>query len=332
MPPPFFLTPEILLRAYRAGIFPMAESADDPELFWVDPRHRGILPLDGFHLSHRLRRVVRQNRFEIRVDSDFTGTMAGCAEATDKRPNTWISGEIVRLYTGLFERGAAHSVETWLGPEMVGGLYGVSIGGAFFGESMFSRVVDASKVALVHLVALLRVGGFGLLDVQFVTPHLTQFGAIEVPRARYHRLLADALLYRCVFPRGGGGARRLAAEQGHVVNRVLKLRDRRVRREHPAAEQALGLLACRSFVDLDERGVVWRVFGRARLAVAHQDRQRAEIDRRADRRLDLRDPRGDLVEPLQQRDRLGDHRRGRGRGGARRSQRGRRRQRPVHLR
>jgi leucyl/phenylalanyl-tRNA---protein transferase len=204
MPLPVLLTPEILLRAYRAGIFPMAESADDPELFWVDPKRRGILPLDGFHLSRRLRRVVRRDRFEIRVDSDFAGTMEGCAEATDKRPNTWINGEIVRLYTALFERGAAHSVEAWRDGRMVGGLYGVSIGGAFFGESMFSRVVDASKVALVHLVALLRAGGYRLLDVQFITPHLARFGAVEVPRAHYHRLLGEALGYRCVFPCGFG--------------------------------------------------------------------------------------------------------------------------------
>ena len=201
---PFRLTPEILLKAYQAGIFPMAESADDPELFWVDPEQRGILPLDGFHVPRRLRRVVRQDRFDVRVDSDFAGTLAACAEATEKRPNTWINGEIVRLYTALHVRGAAHSVECWQGGDLVGGLYGVSIGGAFFGESMFSRVPDASKVALVHLVALMRGGGFRLLDLQFVTPHLAQFGAIEVPRAQYRRLLADALRYRPVFPRGFG--------------------------------------------------------------------------------------------------------------------------------
>jgi leucyl/phenylalanyl-tRNA--protein transferase len=202
----FRLTPEILLKAYRAGIFPMAESADDPELFWVDPERRGILPLDGFHLPHRLRRVVRQGRFDIRVDSDFAGTLAGCAEATEKRANTWINGEIVRLYNALHARDAAHSVECWQGGALVGGLYGVSIGGAFFGESMFSRVADASKVALVHLVALMRTGGYRLLDLQFVTPHLAQFGAIEVPRAQYRRLLADALRYRALFPRGFGGS------------------------------------------------------------------------------------------------------------------------------
>jgi leucyl/phenylalanyl-tRNA--protein transferase len=200
------LSPEILLRAYRAGIFPMAEAADDDELFWVDPERRGILPLDGFHLPRRLRRVVRQDRFTVRIDSDFTATLVSCAAATEKRPNTWINDEIVRLYTALFERGAAHSVECWQGERLVGGLYGVSIAGAFFGESMFSRAADASKVALVHLVARLRLGGYRLLDLQFVTPHLAQFGAIEVPRAQYHRLLADALRYRGDFGRTTDGA------------------------------------------------------------------------------------------------------------------------------
>jgi leucyl/phenylalanyl-tRNA--protein transferase len=219
---PFRLTPEILLRAYRAGIFPMAESADDPELFWVDPKLRGILPLDGFHLSRRLRRVVRQGRFEIRVDSDFAATLAGCAEATDKRPNTWINHEIVRLYTALFAAGAAHSVETWQGDELVGGLYGVSIGGAFFGESMFSRIADASKIALVHLVALLRQGGYRLLDLQFLTPHLAQFGAIEVPRADYRRLLAEALRYRAVLPRGLGDSAGGAGAAGAAVLGALQ--------------------------------------------------------------------------------------------------------------
>jgi leucyl/phenylalanyl-tRNA---protein transferase len=214
---PFRLTPEILLRAYQAGIFPMAESADDPELFWVDPERRGILPLDGFHLPRRLRRVLRQGRFEVRVDSDFAATLAACAQATDKRPNTWINSEIVRLYTALHARDAAHSVECWQNEALVGGLYGVSIGGAFFGESMFSRVADASKVALVHLVALMRLGGYRLLDLQFVTPHLAQFGAIEVPRAHYRRLLAEALLYRAGLPRGFGGSGGGAGAGGDVI-------------------------------------------------------------------------------------------------------------------
>src|SRR4051794_39164643 len=149
---PFRLTPEILLHAYAAGIFPMADSADDAELFWVDPTRRGIIPLDDFHIPRRLRRVLRQGRFTVSCDTTFTGVMQGCAEASDKRPNTWINDEILRLYAGLFERGNAHSVECWQAERLVGGLYGVSLGGAFFGESMFSRVTDASKVALVHLV------------------------------------------------------------------------------------------------------------------------------------------------------------------------------------
>jgi len=193
------LTPEILVRAYATGIFPMAESADDPELFWVDPRRRGILPLDAFHVPRRLRRVVLRQIFEIRCDSAFDDVIRGCAEASEKRPNTWINDEIVRLYAALFVRGAAHSVECWRDGRLVGGLYGVSLGAAFFGESMFSVETDASKVALVHLVARLRLGGFRLLDTQFLTPHLARFGGIEISRRHYHRLLADALTYRAVF-------------------------------------------------------------------------------------------------------------------------------------
>ena len=194
------LTAETLLAAYAAGIFPMAESADDPELFWVDPRRRGILPLDAFHVPRRLRRVVRQGGFEIRCDSAFEEVIRGCAEATEKRANTWINDEIVRLYASLFARGAVHSVEAWQDDALAGGLYGVAIGGAFFGESMFSRATDASKVALVHLAARLRLGGYRLLDTQFLTPHLARFGGIEITRARYHRLLAEALAYRACFP------------------------------------------------------------------------------------------------------------------------------------
>jgi len=194
------LTPDVLLAAYAAGVFPMAESADDPDLFWVEPRRRGILPLDAFHIGRRLRRVVRRRIFEIRCDSAFEAVILGCAEATDKRPNTWINDEIVRLYAALAARGAAHSVECWRDDALAGGLYGVSLGGAFFGESMFSRETDASKVALVHLVARLRLGGYRLLDTQFLTPHLAQFGGIEISRARYRRLLAEALSYRAVFP------------------------------------------------------------------------------------------------------------------------------------
>ncbi len=210
------LSPEILLEAYAAGIFPMAESADDPELFWVEPRQRGIIPLAAFHVPRRLRRVLRQGRFDVRCDTAFIATMQGCAEATEKRPNTWINDEIVRLYGALFERGFAHSVECWQGDRLAGGLYGVSMGAAFFGESMFSRETDASKVALVHLVERLRAGNYRLLDVQFLTPHLARFGAVEISRARYRRLLAEALSYRGVFAAGadaeGGGGGAAAGE------------------------------------------------------------------------------------------------------------------------
>ena len=194
------LTAEILLAAYAAGVFPMAESADDPELFWVDPDYRGILPLDAFHVPRRLRRIVRHSRFEVACDRAFEAVIRACAQSTEKRPNTWINEEILRLYGALFARGSAHSVECRCNGLLVGGLYGVSIGAAFFGESMFSRDTDASKVALVHLVARLRAGGYRLLDTQFLTPHLAQFGGVEITRAQYHRLLADALSYRASFP------------------------------------------------------------------------------------------------------------------------------------
>jgi len=193
------LTPQILLRAYALGVFPMAESADSKELYWFDPDERGIIPLESFHVPRRLKRVVRQGRFEVRIDSDFPAVVRGCAEATDTRPNTWINPEIEQLYAGLHRLGAAHSVESWRDGRLVGGLYGVALGGAFFGESMFSRETDASKVALVHLVARLRRNGFVLLDTQFVTEHLRSFGAIEIPRPAYKRRLAAAILRRTDF-------------------------------------------------------------------------------------------------------------------------------------
>jgi leucyl/phenylalanyl-tRNA---protein transferase len=193
------LTPELLLRAYAAGIFPMAESAEDPELFWVDPMRRGVLPLDEFHLPRRLRRIIRSDRFEIACDRDFRAVMTGCAEPSAERPQTWINDEILRLYGALFDQGFAHSVEARIEDNLVGGLYGVALGGAFFGESMFSRVTDASKVALAHLVARLKRGGFRLLDTQFVTEHLKRFGAIEISRAHYRRLLREALETQAYF-------------------------------------------------------------------------------------------------------------------------------------
>jgi leucyl/phenylalanyl-tRNA---protein transferase len=187
------VTPEIVLRAYMHGIFPMAHSRTDPQLEWFDPIRRGILPLDAFHLPKRLRRTVRQGKFQVTIDRDFRATMEACADEADDRKSTWISERIIDLYTELAHMGHAHSVEARLDGRLVGGLYGVSIAGAFFGESMFSRVTDASKVALVHLVARLRFGGYALLDCQFQTEHLAQFGTIEIGRLAYRRQLAAAL-------------------------------------------------------------------------------------------------------------------------------------------
>ena len=198
------LSPELLLRAYAAGLFPMAESAEDPDLFWIDPDPRGVLPLDQFHLPRRLRRTLRSSQFEIRVDTAFDAVIRGCAEPTEIRPKTWINDEILRLYRALYEQGFAHSVEAWREGELVGGLYGVALRGVFFGESMFSRTTDASKVALVHLVARLVRGGFRLLDTQFVTDHLRRFGAVEIPRADYHRQLERALGVEAHFVAGLG--------------------------------------------------------------------------------------------------------------------------------
>ena len=187
------LQPELLLQAYAVGVFPMAEGRNDPRLFFVDPDNRGILPLDGFHISRSLRKTVRRRRFEVVWDRDFEATIDGCAEATRRRPDTWINPEIRRLYLALYARGHAHSVEAWKDGKLVGGLYGVRLGGAFFGESMFSRATDASKVALVHLVAKLKACGFTLLDTQFITDHLIRFGAMEIPRDAYRQQLATAI-------------------------------------------------------------------------------------------------------------------------------------------
>lgn len=187
------LTPEILLRAYAVGLFPMAEHRDDETLYWIDPEKRGIIPLESFHVPRRLRKTVRGGPFEVRCDTAFDDVIRACAAPGDDREESWINDEIVGLYTTLHEMGRAHCVETWLDGELVGGLYGVSLGSAFFGESMFSLVRDASKVALVHLVARLRKADYTLLDTQFVTDHLTQFGAVELPREGYRQLLAAAL-------------------------------------------------------------------------------------------------------------------------------------------
>ena len=187
------ITPQVLLKAYACGIFPMAESASDPSLFWVEPELRGIIPLDEFHIPQSLKKTMRRNPFEVSVDTDFETVIEACAQSTAERPKTWINERIRRLYTQLHEIGHCHSVECWSGDELVGGLYGVRLGGAFFGESMFSRTTDASKVALVHLVHRLKTGGFVLLDTQFTTDHLKRFGAIDVPKDTYSRLLAEAV-------------------------------------------------------------------------------------------------------------------------------------------
>jgi len=187
------LTPELVIRAYCAGIFPMAEDAGDENVFWVSPDRRGILPLDGFRLSASLRKAMRKSGFTLRVDSDWEGVVEGCATVGKDRASTWINATIRAVYGELFARGVVHTVEVWDGAELVGGLYGLAIGGAFFGESMFHRRTNASKMALAHLVERLRAGGFVLLDTQFITPHLASLGGIEIPREAYEERLAAAL-------------------------------------------------------------------------------------------------------------------------------------------
>ena len=187
------ITPDIVLKAYSTGVFPMSDGRDDLEIFWVDPENRGILPLEKFHLPRRMHRIVRTNQFQIRTDTAFAEVMDACAAPASGRWTTWINHEIQELFLDLHERGFAHCVETWANDELAGGLYGIALGGAFFGESMFSRRNNASKVALIHLVGRLKLGGFILLDTQFITNHLIQFGAVEITRAAYHSRLASAL-------------------------------------------------------------------------------------------------------------------------------------------
>jgi len=187
------ITPEILLRAYSIGLFPMAESADDPEIFWVEPEMRGVLPLDGFHVSKSLAKAIRNAPFDIRVNTAFNSVIDLCAQPAEDRPSTWINSTIRKLYAELHTMGHAHSVEAWEGDELVGGLYGVSLGSAFFGESMFSRRTNASKMCLVYLVERLRTRGFTLLDTQFTTAHLKTFGAIDVPKDDYLGMLKQAV-------------------------------------------------------------------------------------------------------------------------------------------
>ena len=201
----FEITPDILLRAYSIGLFPMAESATDQNLFWIDPEARGIFPLDRMIVTKKLARIIRSDRFEIRVDHDFNAVIDACAAATEGREKTWINERIKTLYAQLFNLGHVHTIESWQEGELVGGLYGVALGAAFFGESMFHRRTEASKVALIHLAARLFAGGFRLLDTQFVTSHLESLGAIEVSKESYREILADAVTRKAdfwVWPQG----------------------------------------------------------------------------------------------------------------------------------
>jgi len=215
------ITPQVLLKAYACGIFPMAESAEDPTLYWIEPERRGILALDNLHVPRRLARIIKQDKFEIRVDSDYEGVIAGCASSRAGRRTTWINRRIRELYADLFEMGYCHTVEAWMDGKLVGGLYGVALGRAFFGESMFSYETGASKVALVYLVARLRYGSFYLLDTQFVTDHLRQFGAQEISRAAFHRRLEQALQGRGEFKRLPPGVSGMGILQ--LVNHTSKV-------------------------------------------------------------------------------------------------------------
>ncbi len=214
------ITPEVLLKAYACGIFPMAEGADDPALYWIEPERRGIIPLDGFHVPDRLARTVRADCFTVMINRDFDSVIIGCALPAPGRSRTWINGRIHNLYRKLYERGDCHTVEVYEDGRLVGGLYGVSLGRAFFGESMFHRARDASKVALVHLVARLKAGGYCLLDTQFVTDHLRTFGAVEVSRPAYHKLLDAALV-------GEGDFGALPLDRPVAGNTVLAVLDTR---------------------------------------------------------------------------------------------------------
>jgi leucyl/phenylalanyl-tRNA--protein transferase len=199
------ITPQVLLKAYACGIFPMAESAEDNALYWIEPERRGILPLDRVHVPRRLARTIRRGGFEVRIDDDFDAVIAGCAAPRAGRRSTWINGRIRNLYAELFAMRHCHTVEVWEDGELIGGLYGVHLGRAFFGESMFSKARDASKIALIYLVARLKFGGFELLDTQFLTGHLARFGAIEVGRAEFQRLLEAALYCPKIGNVEGGG-------------------------------------------------------------------------------------------------------------------------------
>lgn len=214
------ITPDLLIRAYAAGFFPMAERRRDPHIIWVSPEERGIIPLRSFHVPRRLARTVMGDRFQVRIDTNFAAVIAACAESSGSRDETWINDELIQLYCQLHHAGYAHSIECWRESQLVGGLYGVQLGAAFFGESMFSRERDASKVALVHLVARLIRGGFDLLDAQFLTDHLAQFGAFALPRPEYLERLTPAITRTAEFywpePSGKSGNFSFAAASGDV--------------------------------------------------------------------------------------------------------------------
>ncbi|SFE63584.1 leucyl/phenylalanyl-tRNA--protein transferase [Roseivivax sediminis] len=207
------VSPDLVLQAYRVGVFPMAEHRNDPEIFWVDPRHRGILPLDGFHVSRSLARTLRRNRYEVTLDRDFEGVMSACAD----RPETWINEEITALYAALHARGDAHSLEVWQDGALAGGVYGVTFDAVFCGESMFSRIRDGSKIALAWLVDHLNRAGFRLFDTQFLTAHLASLGGVEIPRADYHARLKEAMAQSADFH-----AVPLAASGQDVVQRITQ--------------------------------------------------------------------------------------------------------------
>lgn len=197
------ITPQVLLRAYACGIFPMAETADDPDMFWVEPEIRGVLPLDNFHIPKSLKKTMRKTGMKVFMDRDFESVIEACSQTSSTRRETWINAKIKHLYSELHQMGFANSVEVYEGDELVGGLYGVRLGRSFFGESMFSRKADASKIALVHLVAQMKKTGFILLDTQFTTPHLERFGVIEVPKDDYRSLLEEALIGESFFDLSG---------------------------------------------------------------------------------------------------------------------------------
>ncbi len=223
------ITAETILRAYRFGLFPMADTRTSDRVYWLDPDLRGIIPLDRFHVPRRLRRVVRSLRFTVTADHDFAAVIGRCAASAEGREQTWINADIERVFVAMARDGHAHSIETWRDGSLVGGLYGVAIGGAFFGESMFSSETDASKVALVHLVARLRIGGFTLLDTQFITTHLQRFGATEIPRDTYKARLADALSRAASWG---------ASDPAGIASEVERLAGGRVRHDTEAAGEA----------------------------------------------------------------------------------------------